>query len=69
MKGTDVLQDGYYVILDTVVPKTSEERTWRHPFQLHPDDIRIDDNNTTTAFAPDAALQILPIDPTEYQSK
>jgi len=65
MKGTDVLQDGYYVILDTVVPKTSEERTWRHPFQLHPDDIRIDDTNTATAFAPDAALQILPIDPSQ----
>lgn len=61
VKGSEPRQDGYYVVLDTVVPHDDVDRTWRHPWQLHPDAIEVRNDNTTVATGPGVATQIVPV--------
>lgn len=64
VKGAEPQKDGYYIVIDTVEPADDTKRTWRHPWQLNPDDIAIDgDNKSVIAKNSAAALQILPVDP------
>jgi len=64
VKGTDAAKDGYYVVIDTIEPKDDLEHTWRHPWHLQPDDIRIlpDDSSIVTT-SPNGAMRIFPADP------
>ncbi|MEM6468377.1 MAG: heparinase II/III family protein [Planctomycetota bacterium] len=66
VKGIDELTEGYYLVVDTVVPRDRKLRTWRHPWQLglNTVNIAIDiKSNVTTAINEHAALQILSVDP------
>jgi hypothetical protein len=63
VKGDDPQRDGYYVVIDTVVPEDPTERTWRHPWQLQPDAIEVREDKTTVAKGQGMAMQILPVDP------
>jgi len=64
VKGKNAARDGYYVVIDTIEPKDDLEHTWRHPWHLQPDDIRIlpDDSSIVTT-SPNGAMRIFPADP------
>lgn len=65
VKGPAGADQGYYVVIDTVEPAEDTMRTWRHPWQLNPDDIEIrSEDLSIVAKNRLAALQILPVDPT-----
>ena len=64
VKGDDPAKTGYYIAIDTVQFADEKLRTWRHPWQLNPDDIEIrESDKSIVATNSAAAIQILPVDP------
>ena len=66
VKGEEAKQEGYYLVIDTVEPEDSKERTWRHPWQLglNAPNIAIrTEDQSATAITESAALQTLPVAP------
>lgn len=64
VKGGDARKEGYHIVIDTVEPAENKPRTWRHPWQLGLNANNIatrETDRSTTAIAPGAALQILPV--------
>lgn len=64
IKGKDARKEGYHLVIDTVEPADNQPRIWRHPWQLglNAADIALrESDRSTTAIAPGAALQILPV--------
>lgn len=63
MKGSHPRKEGFYVVLDTVEPEVAREYTWRHPWQIDPGNIQLQDGKSVLAQSAEAKIRILPVDP------